>query len=268
VGAFELTLQDDYSGLQGRVETGVSPLRVPVVVDSQGSCSFNQPPNLFCDPPCGATETCGEDGVCVETPVAVSAGVVSVEGLGQEVEMESSSPAFFYTFLGTLDHPPAQEGTHLVLHASGSEDVEPFDLDAYAITALEVAVDSVALNEGQALTVSWESAGEPSTTVHALLNIAQHGGNPGWIECDFPDDGQLEIPVSLTDQLLAQGFSGFPSLVLTRRSGDRVETGAGCVEWVTQSTKALAVEIEGLTSCSSDDDCTPPQTCQADLTCG
>lgn len=268
VGSFELTLEDTYSGLQGRVESALTPYRIADLVASEGSCAFYQPPSLFCDPPCANGETCDVDNTCVQTPIAVTAGVVSVEGLGDEVDMEASSPAFFYTYLGTLDHPPATEGTSLTLHATGGDGLESFTLDAYGITPLKVSAETVAMETDVPMTVTWQAGAEASTSINAFLNIAQHGGNPGWIECEFPDTGELEIPVSLTNQLLDQGFSGFPSLLLTRRSADSIETSLGCVQWVTQSTAALTVEIEGLTSCSSDEDCTPPETCQADLTCG
>ena len=52
--------------------------------------------------------------------------------------MEASEPAFFYTFLGTLDHPPATEGMPLTLRVSGGDEVEAFELTAHGIKALEV----------------------------------------------------------------------------------------------------------------------------------
>jgi len=101
-----------------------------------------------------------------------------------------------------------------------------------------------------------------------VLNIAQHGGTPGWIECDVPDNGQLELPQALTNQLLGFGFSGFPTLSVTRRTADSTTTSYGCVQFVVESTAVFDVDIPGLTSCSDNEDCTSPELCQPDLTCG
>ncbi len=68
--------------------------------------------------------------------------------------------------------------------------------------------------------------------------------------------------------MIDQGFSGFPTVVLTRRSGEAVDTAVGCVELAVQSVGVLDVAIDGLTSCSDDMDCPDGQRCQVDLTCG
>ncbi len=268
VGAITLSLEDEYTGLQGQVKSAVTPSFVPVAVASEGVCTFYQPPNLFCDPPCSAGETCGAEGACIPTPTPISLGTVSIDGLGAAIDMQSSAPAYFYTYLGTLAHPPVDEGSALTMRASGSESVSPFTLGAFAITALEVDASSVTLEQDVPVAVTWTPGGEPSATILAVLDIAQHGGNPGSIRCEFPDQGALEIPVALTNQLLNQGFSGFPSLVLTRRSVDHVQTQGGCLEWLMSSTQALSVIIDGLTSCGDDEDCIAPETCQPDLSCG
>jgi hypothetical protein len=268
VGSFEVTLEEEYTTLQGRVESGVVPYRVPEVIAAGGTCAFYQPPSLFCDPPCGSGNTCDSDGECIPHPLATDAGTVIVDGLSAAVEMTAAAPVHYYLFTGTLDHPGFQPDARLTLHATGGDEVEAFTLFAHGVEPLEIAQEAFPLVYDEPVTVEWTAGQTAQTGIHVVLNIAQHGGTPGWIECEFPDTGALEIPVSLTNELLEAGFSGFPSIGLIRRSVDSVEIDFGCVQWMSQSDVYLPIEIDGLTSCSDDEDCTPPETCQPDLTCG
>lgn len=269
VGSFEAELRDGFTSVQGKVESGVTPFRVPELIASEGACRFMRPAQLFCDPPCGSDTTCDATGACVPTPVSISVGVVTATGLASPIEMTASPPVYFYTNRDPLAHPGFAEGAELQLRATGDGDVAAFTLDARGIAALAVIGDSVALQQDQIVALQWTPAAQPGLgEIYIDLNIAQHGGNPGWIECVVDDTGSFELPVALTNQLLANGFSGFPSLAITRRSADHTDTSAGCVQWVALSTATLPVEIPGLTSCSDDEDCPPGQTCQGDLTCG
>ncbi|HUH01259.1 MAG TPA: hypothetical protein VML75_04640 [Kofleriaceae bacterium] len=269
VGAFETALQDGFTSVQGRVESAVTPMRVPELVAEDGGCRMYRPPTLFCDPACGSGATCDATGACVATPSAVSVGIVTVSGLKAPVQMTPTAPVFFYTNTGTLEHPGFEEGAALTLVAAGDGELDPFTLDARGVARLSTPAASVALVQDQSVGLQWTAPGEPDlSTIHIDLDIAQHGGTPGWIQCEVPDTGSFSIPVALSNQLLAQGASGFPSLTLTRRSVDSTDTIHGCVQWSAQSSVTLDVEIEGLTSCSDNDDCTAPETCQPDLTCG
>jgi hypothetical protein len=268
VGSFEGALQAQFTSVQGQISNGVTPFRVPSEVTTEGACTFYEPPSLFCDPACEVGMTCGPNGVCQAQAEAVSVGVVSVTGMKGDVEMTAQPPVFFYTNLGTLEHPGFDEGDHLVLVAEGEAAVDAFALDAYGVTQIVTAADSVSLETDVPIALSWTAPGVAGSEVVVDLNIAQHGGNPGWIECVVPDTGEFTMPVALTNQLLAAGFSGFPSLVMTRRSIDSIDTAVGCVQWSAQSVEVLQVEIDGLISCSTSEDCPDPQTCQPDLTCG
>jgi len=62
--------------------------------------------------------------------------------------------------------------------------------------------------------------------------------------------------------------SGFPTLTLSRSSADATTIEPGCVDLRVHADAKLDVTIPGLQSCSDDLDCTAPQTCQGDLTCG
>lgn len=272
IGGFETALRDDFTSVQGTVASGVTPIFVPEQVAEAGECRLLRPPTLFCDPACDPGQTCDADGTCIDAPVNISVGDVVIDGLKDPVSMTANPPVFFYTNLGTLEHPGFAEGDALHLRALGSEEdsgVASFALDAHGIAALTVIGESVLLDTGVPVAIAWDAPAEGDiSTVHIDLNIAQHGGTPGWIECEVADTGAFELPTALTDQLLAGGYSGYPSVVVTRLSADSVDTELGCVDWRVQSTGVLSVDIPGLISCSIDDDCPAGQTCQGDLSCG
>jgi hypothetical protein len=136
------------------------------------------------------------------------------------------------------------------------------------VAPLVTATTTIALTEDVGTVVQWTPGAAGVATMLIDLNIALHGGTPGSIECEVPDTGSFELPIALTNQLLAQGFSGFPALVLTRHSVDSETIDEGCVDFEASSTVIFEVEIDGLTSCGVDEDCPTGQVCQVDLTCG
>lgn len=269
IGGFETALGDGFTSVQGTIADGVTPIAVPEVVATEGACHLLRPPTLFCDPGCTPGQTCDGNGTCIAAPVNISVGDVAVQGLKSPVSMTANPPVFFYTNLGTLEHPGFDEGDALHLRADGNDEVAGFTLDALGVAELALIGDAVMLESGVPVLVQWQAPAQSDVgAVHIDLNIAQHGGTPGWIECSVPDTGEFELPIALTDQLLAGGYSGYPSIAVTRRSADRIDTEPGCIDWRVQSVRVAAVEIPGLISCSIDDDCPEGQTCQGDLTCG
>lgn len=272
IGGFEAALRDGFTSVQGTVADAVTPGFVPEEVASAGPCRLLRPPTLFCDPGCAPGTTCDASGMCIASPENISVGDIDVDGMTMPVSMSANPPVFFYTNLGPLDHPGFQEGVPLQLRAQGAEPIAAFSLDAVGVAPLSLADQSVLLDTDTPVVISWmPAASAEHIEIHIDLNIAQHGGTPGRIECEIAErdyGGQFELPVTLSNQLLAGGYSGFPSIVVTRRSADSVDTALGCVDWHVQSASALSVDIPGLISCSGDEDCPAGQTCQGDLTCG
>lgn len=268
VGGFEIALRDGFTSVQGQVADGVVPLEVPVVDAEEGPCRLLRPPSLFCDPGCGVGETCGPDG-CIAQPANIDLGPVTVDGLTAAVEMEARAPVFFYTFRGDLPHPGFAEGDVIRLEGDGIDGIDPFTLRGQGVALLVVDGDTLPLEEGRDAQLTWDPpAVAGPAQMHIELNIANHGGTPARIECVTEDDGDFAIPSALVDRLLALGYSGFPSVALTRRTVDHTALPQGCAELRVQSTAVLDVAIDGLISCSLDDDCPDGETCQPDLTCG
>tara|TARA_R110002096_G_scaffold77896_10_gene183458 strand:+ start:24050 stop:24985 length:936 start_codon:yes stop_codon:yes gene_type:complete len=269
VGTFQVILDDGFTSVQGKVESHPTPLRFAETLESDGDCALMGPPELFCDPACASGTVCGLNGQCGDEPLGISVGTVRIEGLSDPVEMTASSPVFFYSHRGTLAHPGFEESDDIVLTAAGEGDVDAFALGGRGVAALQSDLQSVELAESQAVALTWQAPADADAgTIYIELNIAQHGGTPGWIECEVADTGSFTIPIALTDALISRGFSGFPALTIERRSTDSEEISAGCVQLLLQSPLSLAVMIPGLTSCSDTSDCEGEETCQPDLTCG
>jgi hypothetical protein len=268
VGSFEITLKDTFTAVQGTVTNAVRPSDVSEVTSTDGSCKLLQPKTLFCDPMCGSGETCGDAGTCVALPTNQSVGVVSISGLTAVVSMEARSPVFYYNHIGDLPHPAIQAGDEVVLSAAGDV-IAPFSISTTGIEVLNVTTASMRLERDVPGVLDWTAGtAQESTKIEIELNIANHGGTPAKVQCLSDDSGHFEIPTSMVNALLDLGFSGFPSVRLTRAASNVATTDYGCVDFRAQSTTVLTVDIDGLTSCSDNSDCPTDQTCLANLTCG
>ncbi len=267
VGALEVDLGLTYPTIYGSVANGVVPFTIMDIVQELGECTLLMPPDLFCDPPCAAGETCGVDGDCVTSPTNQEQGTVEVIGLSGDVVMEPIPPTQVYNFNGNIPYPPFAPGDPIELYANRVG--AGFSMIAHGVERLELLQDAVNLASGQTSSLSWTP---PSSVVDSRVavsvNIANHGGIPARIECYAEDDGTLDIDSSLVTGLLDVGFSGFPSVTMTRHSSDTTQLPEGCVQFVVQSEVVLPALIPGLISCSDDDDCPQGQSCLPDLTCG
>ena len=267
IGGFQLILKESFTSAQGTVTNGVHPMYVPLVEASDGDCHLDRPKTLFCDPACTSGTTCDDSGECVPLPTNQDLGSVSIDGLSADVEITPIAPVYFYNFVGELPHPAFQAGDDIHLTTSGG-DIASFSLATRGVAALEVSQESLLLEAETNASLDWTPTTEDEAIrLQIVLNITNHGGNPGEVICETEDDGHFEIPAALVTALLETGYSGFPSVSLTRVGSNIGNTELGCVDFRAESTVVLPVEIPGLISCSNDDDCPEGQTCQPDLTC-
>lgn len=264
VGEFVIELDAEFTRVGGKVSDRISPIQVPVVVASEGECQLVTPPTLLCEPGCPAsTETCGASNVCVPLPRNQDLGTVTVHGMVVPIEMTPNPNTRSYAnpAVPRLPHPGFEPGADLRI-TTGGGDYEPFELRGWGVSLLEVPPDPIRVQSGSPSAVIWGAPGEAGPArMHVLLNINNHGSNKAWVECDFPDTGAGEIPATLIDGLVAQGFSGFPTLTLTRRTASSVDIEPGCVELLVTSAFSGDAEVEGVTSCNDASECPTGQTC-------
>jgi hypothetical protein len=219
-------------------------------------------PRLVCDPSCRVGQTCGPGGACVDTPVAQDVGVVTAEGLAAEVTMDPRPPAYYYSYTGILPHPGFAAGAGLRVTAAD------LTLLGRGIAPLAIAADPIEVEPGAAVPLTWIAPAEAGPArVEISLDVNGHGLVGSHVECVVEDTGAFTIPEPLVTSLLGDGLSGFPTLTVRRTTTDSADRASGCVELDVESSVTLEVTIPGLTSCDGDEDCPPPETCQADLTC-
>ena len=263
-----------YTTVVGKVYDGPAPSQLVWEQAAQaGECKLMTPRVPFCSTPCGGSAVCVEDETCQAYPTAHSVGAIQVTGMRTDAGATSFSMspiANTYQPPGTvtLPYPAFQEGDEITLTAAGSF-YPGFTLQGHGITPLQLQEDTLTLQRGQPLALSWTPPGQTDvSTIHVKLDVSHHGGTKGMIECDSADTGSLQLPATLISSLLDLGVAGFPTIIVTRESVGSVTIVPGRLDLLVSSDIEHAVEIPGLTSCSANSDCPSGQTCRSDLTCG
>lgn len=267
-GGFRIQLAAQYTGVNGSVRNGTVPSDVPEVVSEDGACRLLAQRVLFCDPTCGASETCADDGNCIPYPTNQQVGVVSVTGLNGELTMQpGATGSYTNPAMPALPHPGFDEGAAITLIAEGG-DLDAFTLQGEGVAALAVSEEPLVATMGEPLTLTWNS-GSASDAVHVSVKIEfnRHGGTPSWVECDMEDTGTFSVPASIIDALLGLEISGWPTVTLTRRSVDSTDLSVGCVELQVFSQVVRELEVAGLQSCDDDHPCPGDQECPVNLIC-
>ncbi|MEE9385765.1 MAG: hypothetical protein V3V08_20335 [Nannocystaceae bacterium] len=260
VGGFALSLAAYETTVNGSVSVGVVPSAVLHELAVESPCRLLQRRNPHCDPPCLAGETCHPDLECIPYPETKSVGAVTVDGLAVSVNMLPVQPSNVY-FNTMLPHPAFAAGDEIELRAAGDQ-LAGFTLRGVGIVAIDDLKDEIwPVRRGRPLAASWTPGPGGPARLHLALNIDQHGNSPANIECDVRDTGSFDIPATLIDQLFDLGISGFPSLVLTRRTADSVTLDVGCVDFNVRSWTTVTVEVADHIPCMSDADCPEDMTC-------
>jgi hypothetical protein len=257
-----------YTAVLGKVYGGAYPAAVIwTAVEDGGGCRLLTPRVPFCDPGCGGTAVCVQDGRCQAFPTAQNLGRVSVSGVGaSSFEMEPISGNYQPGVGVDLPYPPFTEGAAVHMATAGGG-LPAFALDSVGIPPLEVH-GAFALDDGRPLPVRWTPAGQPgSARIEIKLDISHHGGTRGKVECDVADTGALDIPAAHISRLLALGVAGFPTIVITRVATGTTALAHGKVTLRVISSVELAVQVPGLRSCTDDRDCPAGQRCQSNLAC-
>ncbi len=274
VGEFRIDIAPEYgdaaqfTSITGNVQDGIVPVQVPVVQSEAGDCRLLMSPTYSCDPTCAGTETCGPEG-CLPYPTAHSVGDVTIEGLAIPMTLSKSGRNTYSNPANPmLPHPGLEPEASITLLASGDE-YAAFTLHNIGIEPLRVAMDTPQVTDDQPVSVNWEAPASSAPARMILgLNLDNHGVSSARVECITDDDGSHDIPAELVTELMARGLSGFPSLSLKRQVADSTTAEPGCVQFSVTSELVIDVEVEGLITCSSDEECPDGQECLPNLSCG
>jgi hypothetical protein len=265
LGGFAVEALESYSTVYGDVSEGVVPVTILQEVAAEGDCRLMKKENPFCDPPCEAGETCDFDGQCIPYPETQDLGTVTVAGLEIDVIMDPVKPGYAY-FNTSVPHPAFAPDQLIELNTEAAY-FDAFTLHGVGASMMEPLDKQWVVSEGQPLAVSWATSSDETqrAVVSLELNVDQHGTSPITVWCTFEDDGAGEVPAGLVDQLVNAGVTGFPSGKLTRRTEDKVELDQGCVDFVVASPRSVDVDVDGYTSCYTEEDCPPDQDCNLAL---
>lgn len=265
-GEFLIELAPEYTSVDGKVYDGV-PFSPPRELMSDSSCRLLGPAESTCDPECArSTQVCGAGGMCMPAPRSRDVGTVTVEGFVVPLSMTPSRNQNYSAPPG-LPHPAFEAGADITLRSSGG-DYPAFLLRGWGVTPFTLTTDPIRVDSGSPTQLSWEAPADPGPArIFVRLEINLHGTGKAWIECDFPDTGAAEIPAQLIDGLIAEGVSGFPTINAMRRTASSVAIEPGCVELLVSSPVALAITLDGLTSCNDSEDCPAGQLCRPELFC-
>jgi hypothetical protein len=270
VGTFLAELVPPLSGANaftkfiGVVFDGPVPPSMPLKLDSEkNGCQLMVPQALFCSPSCGAAGVCTAENVCTPYPTAQNLGVVHVTGLGPtEVVMDPMPTGYNYQPSMTLPYPSCNEDGAVKVSS------DKLTIDGKCIAPLTLlGADPVPIASGKGVPLTWTPPGKAGISrIKIKLDIAHHGGKKGEIDCDVPDTGSFEIPETLITKLVSLGLAGFPTIVVNRQSSASAPTQSQ-VNLVVSSSIERSVD-SGVKSCTDNSECTAPQVCRADLSCG
>jgi hypothetical protein len=243
--------------------------------DSNG-CELLTPRTPTCATACGSTAACVEDDTCNPHPQSQNLGVITITGLKtmdgiNEFAMNPQMPKLNYNKPVSVNvlFPPTDEGD-IVLLASAGGDVGPIQIAATGISSLEVlGPEEIPIARETAMDLEWVPAAAGSSRIDVKVDISHHGGAKGKIVCQVDDTGSLSISADLVTGLIDLGFSGFPTVALTRQGVGSAAVGEGKVELRLESGVERPLEVPGLTSCIVDEDCPEEgHVCRNDRSCG
>ena len=255
VGNFYVENEVDYSVVSGEVLDGVVPSKIKFEVGKEGDCTLWQRKNPFCNPACGASEACGQDGKCVPFPIPEDAGEVSIAGLTKPVAMVF--PNYYDT---TVDHPPFTPGAMITLGADGAA-FPGFVLSGRGFAPMEIPATKYTLKKGEPLAVTWTKDSAAVATVSVRIKVDQHGNSPVELVCELPDTGSAEISATLISTLIDFGVTGFPSLHISRHTVDSVNPGPGCVQFEVYSHRLANMDVADHLPCDPSHPCPVGYTC-------
>jgi hypothetical protein len=250
-----------------QVEDSVYPTSKLTLVEEKNGCKMMRKENPFCDPTCKSNFTCNLEGECVPYPVRIEVGTIEITGT---VNTHTMEPQTAYYWDGDAELPLFDVGATIKGTVEGSEKLAGFELHGFGVAQVALP-DGMAwdmkppytwtLEEDTAFEFTWVPSKEDEGDMYITLAIDEHGATPVTLYCEVEDTGSLTIPVSMVNQLVAAGVSGFPAAYVYRRSVDHIDTDLGCVEMEVSVQHEPFLTVEGHTPCFSDKDCPKGQYC-------
>lgn len=265
-GGFKVESNDaeGYTAIDGQVRDSIVAGQVLEETIAGGGCALLRRRRLVCDPPCEPGQTCDLGNMCVPAPRGQDMGPVAFQGLVQPVTLDPLQPGNTY-FFTRLPHPGFEPDT--VVHVSNVPGfVGPLDLYGVGVAPLVTREEVWVLTEGEPLVIHWDAPPDAThTRMYFELNIDQHGLSPASLFCSLPDNGVAEVPVAMTDALIAAGVTGYPTGRMARRTVDSQVFDGRCVDFVVSSVRPIEqIDVTGYLPCTVHEDC-PDGPCNLEI---
>jgi hypothetical protein len=257
-----------YTTVDGKIYDGASlEMLIWTVQEEANGCKLLTPKVPSCIPGCGSL-ACVADGKCQAYPTPLDLGVVHVKGVGAtEFNLEYVQGSYSAPGSVSLPNPPAAEGSPVTVSAPGGS-LGPLWVQAKVVAPLVVPAGNLHPVAGQPLALTWSAPGQTALgRMQVKIDLSHHGGIKGKIECDVADNGSLQVPASQITKLLGLGVSGYPTVLLNRVALGSALTRLGLVQLQVTSAIERDLQIDGITSCTKDEDCPAGKTCLTDLKC-
>ena len=246
LGGFSVDVNRNGGTFSGVYLDGPDPgILDPVFED--GVCVLYRYVPRECDPPCDPPLTCAFDETCRPWPSYVSVGTVSVTGTDPPLQVAPTEYNVYYTqevYEGLFG-----PGDHLTVSASGSADVEPFEVTVAGVPLLEPYEQTVTMVEGEPLEITWEVADGPDDAVVRVHLDNDHHGISAYLECEAPSSaGHIVVSEAAVQEMIDVGASGIGTYVenayLIRYTSHVQQHDPGCLAVYSSSSSWLYVETE------------------------
>ncbi len=240
-GNFSLWTDGVEGGFEGAYFDGPSPLLQQSLLIS-GDCVFHGfDPMPHCEPGCDPPLVCGVGDVCLDWPAALDVGTLEIAGTTPPLTVEPGFENRYYTdtFAGLID----PDGTY-TLTVPGSSPVDPFTLTVGGVSPFADHSSAVTLTPGSSLDIHWTPADDGAQVV-VEVGADHHAGTNAYARCETTDAaGQLTIPATVLDRVLAAGAGGLGSTTLVRYRASTTPTTHACATFATYTKEWLDVTVE------------------------
>lgn len=156
-----------------------------------------------CEPECPDGSFC-TGGECLGFPDGLDAGTLTVEGLGEPLQLEVSEtrPGSYHTSV-ELGFDAFGEGSPVRFSATGAA-FPAVELAARGVSLITTPAteDGLRWTHGDEVTIEWNAGADPDACVTLHLGTQAFGhGTPlaNLLECIVPDTGSYTFPVELVD---------------------------------------------------------------------
>ena len=175
-----------------------------VIQLEEGACRYLTFELGNCDPPCDFSQVCTADDECADYPAGISAGTLTVEGLGDPIAIDTDdwNPGYYW---GPWDLPDDlfDAGDPISATFSGG-DFPGLSLAATGVEAVDPSLfdELFLMEDGAAAVMTWTPGADPDACIQVKINGANmaHGlplNDILW--CEGPDTGSLTIPQALVE---------------------------------------------------------------------